>query len=271
MAWYDFILDPFIEMVEGWINDAFAFLKRIVRSALSAITNVFKKIFGYITDWIKKPLDGISIMIENFRRIVCLLGSFPKRARNVTSGLKDIFEGVGMKWMDLGTAFYLGFASIGDLLKYSAEYLNSRLQCGLKFIKNFYRCFLFYILDIIGKILYLVPTVIIFLLRNIFNVDLRPTEESFWEGMEILNEYFFKLTGGHHLIHFSSSVRNDCYVCKRLTDEAVGKQAQKVKTTFTETIPNVMSSGPGQKRIIRGGDKFKEAGKTWVREPSEVK
>ena len=147
MAWYDFILDPFIEMVEGWINDAFAFLKRIVRSALSAITNVFKKIFGYITDWIKKPLDGISIMIENFRRIVCLLGSFPKRARNVTSGLKDIFEGVGMKWMDLGTAFYLGFASIGDLLKYSAEYLNSRLQCGLKFIKNFYRCFLFYILD----------------------------------------------------------------------------------------------------------------------------
>ena len=117
----------------------FAWIWREIKKAVNkAIDALFRAVFG-----------GVLRMIENFRRIVCFLESLPLRARNVTSGVQNIFEGVAKKVEAIGKSINAGAASTGSLFAYTGEYAGTRLECVVQFIKNFYKCSIFYFLRIL--------------------------------------------------------------------------------------------------------------------------
>ena len=135
------------------LRDAFRKIAQIPKMIMNAITSAIERMF-------RVPLDGIMTMIENFKRIICFLQSMPKRTRNVTSGVGNIFLGVEKKVDAIGKSFSAGFNATGTLFAYSGEYAGSRLRCIVKFVQNFYKCVFFYILKSIGgilKIIFLKP------------------------------------------------------------------------------------------------------------------
>jgi len=120
------------------IANLFKMIARIPKMIADAVVNGIEKLF-------RKPLAGIYELIEKFRRIVCFLESLPTRARNVTSGVSNIFLGVEKKVDAIGKSFSVGIESTGTLFAYGGEYAASRLQCIVKFIQNFYKCIFFYV------------------------------------------------------------------------------------------------------------------------------
>ena len=85
------------------------------------------------------------------------------------------------------------------------------------------------------------------------------------EKMDTIFYSFF----GFHLIYFPKSIREDCFVCKRLKNSAVSKKADDVADTFNKKIPEIMKRG-GATQFNRADRQFKESSKVHVREPWHV-
>ena len=127
---------------EGFIGD-------IMKPIFSPIEKVFRSITKSITD----VIDGIDDMIQDFIQIVCFFKTVPKRFRNLESGFDNIFNGIEQEFTALGFAFQLGFNSITEMVAYIAEFVNSYINCGVKFATNFIGCLPFYLADIVGYVM----------------------------------------------------------------------------------------------------------------------
>ena len=183
------------------IANLFKMIARIPKMIADAIMKAVEKIF-------RVPLDGIKTMIENFRRIICFLESLPTRARNVTSGVSNIFLGVEKKVDAIGKSFSAGIESTGTLFAYSGEYAISRVRCIVQFIQNFYKCVFFYILKSIGGILKIIILKPIEYIGNMFGVNMTAQIDRIGEGIITMDMFFYSLLG-FHLIYFPESVRKD--------------------------------------------------------------
>ena len=121
--------------------------------------NVFKPIDKFIKKNVRDPIldliDGIDVMIANFIRIVCFLKTTPNRFRNLGSAFDEVFNGVAQEFVALGYAFELGFDSISSLVYYSAVFIESYLSCAIKLLSNGLECLPFYVIDIVGQIIYI--------------------------------------------------------------------------------------------------------------------
>ena len=102
-------------------------VKNIPKMIANAINKAIETLF-------RKPLAGIMEVIETFRRIMCFFKTIPKRGRNITSGVSNIFSGVEKKWDGLGKSISAGFNSTTTLLVYSGEWAQTRTECIIKFI-----------------------------------------------------------------------------------------------------------------------------------------
>jgi len=85
------------------------------------------------------------------------------------------------------------------------------MVCSVKFATNFSKCFIYYILDIIGYVLYL-PFKLFF-----WVFQLRSVERALWEGIESVDQ-LCKAVTGYHCFHWSNDTMNDCYRCKNKKD-----------------------------------------------------
>jgi hypothetical protein len=244
------------------LRDAFRMIARIPKMIGDAITNAIEKMF-------RVPLDGIMTMIENFKRIICFLESMPKRARNVTSGVSNIFSGVEQKVDALGKSFRAGIESTGTLFAYSGEYAGSRLRCIVQFIKNFYKCIFFYVLKAIGSILKIITLKPIEYIGNMFGINMEIRFQQIGEGIIIADQFFHSLSG-FHIIYFPESVRKDCFTCVRLKGSAVSKRADEWTYTFSKKIPKIMTEEGGDAEFRRAKNQFTESSVIAPREPNEV-
>lgn len=246
---------------------------RKLRNAFRTIANIPKMIANAITNAIERmfrvPLDGIMQLIETFKRIVCFLQSIPKRARNVTSGVGNVFLGVEKKVAAIGKSFNAGINATGTLFSYSGEYAGSRLRCIVKFVQNFYKCVFFYILKSIGGILKVIILKPIEYIGNMFGVNMEVKFEQIGNGIIALDA-FFKSILGFHLIYFPESVRKDCFTCVRLKGSAVSKRADEWKYTFKTKIPHIMTEEGGDPEFRRMDNQFKESSVLVPREPENV-
>jgi hypothetical protein len=244
------------------LRDAFRMIARIPQMIADAINKAVEKIF-------RVPLDGIMVMIENFKRIICFLESMPKRTRNVTSGVSNIFLGVEKKVDALGKSISAGIESTGTLFAYTGEYAGSRLRCIVQFIKNFYKCIFFYVLKSIGSILKVITLKPIEYIGNMFGINMEMRFEQIGEGIIIIDQFFYSIFG-FHIIYFPESIRKDCFTCVRLKGSVVSKQADEWTHTFSKKIPKIMTEDGGDAEFRRAKKQFTESSVIVPREPNEV-
>tara|TARA_B100000902_G_scaffold336675_1_gene337095 strand:- start:1486 stop:2205 length:720 start_codon:yes stop_codon:yes gene_type:complete len=237
----------------------FAWVWRAIKRAVNAaIDALFRAVFG-----------GVMRMIENFKRIVCFLESLPLRARNVTSGVQNIFEGVGKKVEAIGKSFSLGFERTGTLVEYTGEYAETRIECVTKFIKNFYKCALFYLIRIFCEIMYAIITLPVIYVSYLFGVDANKVLFTpIAEGMTYISSYFgFDII--FYLKYLTEGIHDDCYSCRRLKDSALENAGKRWQDTFTKDIPKIMKDG-GAKEFRRAKNQFNESSVLIPREPHLV-
>ena len=244
------------------IANLFKMIARIPKMIADAVVRGIEKLF-------RKPLAGIYALIETFRRIVCFLESLPKRARNVTSGVSNIFLGVEKKVDAIGKSFSVGFESTSTLFAYGGEYAISRVRCIMKFMQNFYKCIFFYILKAIGGILKIIILVPIIYIGSMFGVNMEERIDQIGEGIITMDQFFYSISG-FHLIYFPESVRKDCFTCVRLKGSAVSKRADEWKYTFDTKIPRMMTEEGGDREFRRANNQFAEMSVLVPREPHEV-
>lgn len=244
------------------IANLFKMIARIPKMIADAVVRGIEKLF-------RKPLAGIYELIETFRRIVCFLESLPTRARNVTSGVSNIFLGVEKKVDAIGKSFSAGFESTSTLFAYGGEYAISRVRCIMKFMQNFYKCIFFYILKAIGGILKIIILVPIIYIGSMFGVNMEARIDQIGEGIITMDQFFYSISG-FHLIYFPESVRKDCFTCVRLKGSAVSKRADEWKYTFDTKIPRMMTEEGGDREFRRANNQFAEMSVLVPREPHEV-
>ena len=232
--------------------------RKIKRAVNSAIDSLFRSVFG-----------GVMRMVEDFRRIVCFLESLGLRGRNITSGVGNIFDGVAKKVEAIGKSFSVGIESTGTLASYVGEYTGTRLNCVLDFIKNFYKCAIFYVIRLFCEILYLIITLPFVLVGFIFGVDVdkkafTPAKKALMYGGSLIGVDF-----EFHLKYFTKNIYKDCFSCRRLKDSALANAGNDWKDTFDKKIPKIMKDG-GAKEFRRAKNQFNETSVLVPREPHLV-
>tara|TARA_B110000879_G_scaffold158586_1_gene204753 strand:+ start:783 stop:1538 length:756 start_codon:yes stop_codon:yes gene_type:complete len=244
------------------LRKAWRTIKNIPNMIANAIKNAIERMF-------RKAFAGVLEMIENFKRIICFLQSIPKRSRNITSGVNNIFKGVGKKYEAIGKSIGVGVDSTSNLFIYSGEWAKGRLACVIKFILNLYKCILFYILKAIYSILCIIILEPIKFIGSLFGIDMNKNIDKAGKGIIEIDAFFYSIFG-FHLIYFPESIRKDCFTCVRLKDSAVSKVADKLAWTFNTKIPYIMSEEGGDPEFKRAQNQFFESSVLVPREPQNV-
>jgi len=82
------------------------------------------------------------------------------------------------------------------IIGYIFEFVKTYTVCGVFFIANAKRCFLYYIIEFIGILLYMPVRIMLVILRAI-GINLYPVEKSVWDALEKLDKYVVGNLGFH--------------------------------------------------------------------------
>lgn len=86
-------------------------------------------------------------------------------------------------------------------------------NCGIKRIKNFAPCFLYYMLNAIGAILNAILILFpIWIVKVTTGVDIACFFDMFFSAIDCLDDFWMGLTG-YHLVHYSDYILDKCYYC----------------------------------------------------------
>ena len=115
----------------------------------------------------------------------------------------------------------------------------------------------------IGSLLYIPVIVIIWLLATLKIINLQPFVDKFWifmEKVDILSYKYCKF----HIIHFPKSVREKCFVCKRLKPSVMINVGTQVVKDFTPPDGEVIKPfAAGINDIVEGGQKLGSVFAPW--------
>ena len=274
----DGIKDKIVTPIEDIIDE----IKREFESMIEKIEDIpgfiediFDEIIGDIErlaqeklDDLKRPFKGIDSMIKDFQSLLCWVKTLPVRIDLILNGIDNIFVGVGEQLEIYIQAFEMGVDETGTLANYSGALVKSYIACIEKFIVNLYKCFLYYMVDLFFKLLYL-PVILILWIASLFGVNGYPMEESFWKTMKTLDAFVYN-NAKFHILEFPESIKDDCYRCTRLRKEVVEYQANHLDRVFNEDIPKKLKSSKGVKTIKRGQKQFDEVIALNPRHPKRV-
>jgi hypothetical protein len=234
--------------------------------------NIEKPIKKLIEEEVLDPLldmtNGIDTMIKNFARIVCFLNKSPPRFRNLAASLDNIFTASGEEFVAFGYALELGFNSISKMIVYIATYISNYIDCTFKILENFLDCVIFYVLDIIGQVLYLPIRIVLWVFKTFLQLDLYSIEKQTWEGLDDMDQYLFEIIG-FKILQYPKHIRDNCYTCIRLRTDVIDEQADVVRHSFRKTIPEML--GKSKHKFEKGRKQFHEVfAYPTVREPKYV-
>jgi hypothetical protein len=222
-----------------------------------------------IADAFTKPFKP---MIDGFKKVQDFFDSLPgvfKEIKNrldlIKYGFDDIFGGIGDEFTGLGEGLELGVTDIGAFLEFIFIFLGSYLSCGVYFLTNLKGCIFYYLVEVFGQILYLPVRLIVWFLL-LFKLNLQPTIDKIWVGLEKLDRVVYKYAQVH-IIHYPHGVRQRCYVCKRLKLDSkdgsyksiITRQGDDVKYDFSPGGGIAQKFSEGTNRINRGGEELKSA------------
>jgi hypothetical protein len=247
---------------------------------ITSIGDEFKKIpdkvFTPINEFLKKSvrdpilslIDGIDDMILNFIRIVCFMKSTPTRFRNLGTAFDEVFNGVSQEFVALGYAFDLGFDSISSLVYYTVIFIDSYLGCIMKILSNSLECLPFYLMDVIGQIIYLPLRILLWVFDVFLGIDLYPTEKKLWKGIMEVDEVIYSIFG-FNIARYPKGIRDNCYTCVALKSSVLSERKKNVDITFEDKIPAQL--GKSKPTFDKAKDHFDEVfAFPHAREPKHV-
>jgi len=217
-----------------------------------------------IGDDIAKAFIGpFQPMIDFFQKLPTIGDQIKGRFAEIKNGFDDIFGGIGDEFNGLGEGLELGVSDIGKLLEFIFIFLASYMSCGIYFLTNLKGCIFYYLVEAFGQILYL-PVRLIIGFFLLFKINLQPTVDKIWAGLEKVDKVFYKYAK-FHIIHYTHSVRQRCYVCKRLRVDSPGyksiitRQGDDVNYDFSPGGGIAQKFSAGANRIEKGGDELRHA------------
>ncbi len=151
--------------------------------------------------------------------------------------------GVGHGVEAVGKSFWMSTTDIGDLIWMIGRFTYQWLMCLIALTRELRTCFIFYLVDLIGQILYLVVPISVFLIKHVSGINLE--EEVLYLNLlvEKADQEFYDMLG-YHFAHFPDSVTRTCYTCpngfkvKDSLDQIVDR-AYKVDYDFNVAIPEM--------------------------------
>ena len=152
--------------------------------------------------------------------LTSILGEF-YRTQPVKEGLAQL---IGM-FIKIFTCFFTIMNALFQLLLWGIMllawfplyiiWLVQNIMCAITRVLNLPKCFLWYGMDIAGKIFYLPFHCLFWVLDSILGIGVVNMEYDLWTLLEQMDKYIHDDMGtGYHIIHFPDSAQKLCYTCK---------------------------------------------------------
>lgn len=195
------------------------------------MADVFKDLKNKLTDFLHK-MDTIK---KGFQ-------SLPKRFQYIQKGFGEAGNGIGSMFTNLGQSFKLGSLSINKLFEAIGDFLEFNANCFAYFMQNMDTCIIFYLIDFIARIIYLIVPAFVYLLRITTTINIQNQVDDAFRLIRFMDDQFHSFTGVY-LARFPDSVRNKCYKChhggkvQTINDgvNTIKHRARMVNYTFNET------------------------------------
>jgi hypothetical protein len=124
------------------------------------------------------------------------------------------FKKIGGEFKKVGGFFkkiFDFFKKIGQAFRA----IGTNIKCGFDKIVTLPDCMKWYMLEILGKILYFPITFMLWVFTRAGYPELKQGEKFVWSNMEKIDKMIHS-NMGFHIIHFPDDVVNKCYKCKGL-------------------------------------------------------
>jgi hypothetical protein len=174
-----------------------------------------------------------------FKQIRNVFAAIPK----IGEGTLEIAGGVGRTVATAPAGIYLTWVQAVIFIQTVWVFAFTNLNCAMRMMNNASYCAFFYILDILGQMLYLIPRLIIFAL-NLIGLPATEWEKGIWDILEDIDKWFIDQIG-IHIIHFPKSIRETCFNCRRLKPTAFVSKAQKTADAIKDPIVPLLTGGIG--------------------------
>jgi len=214
-----------------------------IESTIAVVEGVISDITGMISDVQSAITVAQGILMQQRYFMAAAVAALEFR------GLVHIIKGTGELFV--GTIKSLGrlvpdsFTSIIALFTFAISWM----MCLFQNISNMQTCFFYYVLEIIGQILYLPVRIFLWVLYK-FKLDFYSLETSFWDLIEKIDMVFMKYAG-FHISHYPKNIRDKCYNCKRLKVSTLVKRTKPLANDIQKAIPAFVL--PGLNHIAKGG------------------
>uniref|UniRef100_A0A6C0JJ91 Uncharacterized protein n=1 Tax=viral metagenome TaxID=1070528 RepID=A0A6C0JJ91_9ZZZZ len=173
-------------------------------------------------------------------KIINFMITIPARVANLVIGATNIILGIAVTTAHLAEIVPMFSIDILNLLGYMFEFVKTYTVCSVYFIANAKRCVLYYIIEMIGFILYM-PVRIFLLILNAIGINLYPYEHKVWNGLEQL-DHIIVGAAGFHIIYWPKSIRDQCFNCKRLKIDVLMERAGDISGDFFVKAPELLKS-----------------------------
>jgi hypothetical protein len=194
-----------------------------------------------------------------FRPITKFIQRVGKAFRGLGNGFATFGRALGELFTEVPLGLWYFLVQIMIFIQITGEYVFTRMACGVEKIETFGDCFFYYMLDLIGKILYLVLiTFPIWIIEFVSAgcIPARKVEKRVLQYFETIDRCIFDMFG-FHIIHFSKSVRDKCYGCRVLKEKAFKEQGRKFNDNLKNTITPLLSDWT--KTFQKGGNQIGQA------------
>ena len=212
--------------VQGVAQKAGGAVQGVAKKAGGAITNVAKKAGGAVQGVVKKIKKKASSALDKLKDGFKALG---KGIAGIFKKIGDIFKKIGDIFKQIGNIMKLIFVDIPiwigmvfkwiffDVPKWSFYFI----LCAFTKILNLPSCFLWYMLEIVGKILYLPFQLTFWILDLILSksgltsIKIQQTVDKLWWFLDDIDHFQYQFTG-FHIVHYPNDVIRKCYECRGL-------------------------------------------------------
>jgi len=167
--------------------------------------------------------------------------------------ITDIITGVGETFLGSIETLAFSIPDIFDGIVTLIEFSLSNLFCFIKILGNFKSCIFYYILDIIGQLMYLPIRITLWAVKQFLKVNVYPLEQKIWEYIDLADCALHKFTG-FYLTHYPPNVIDDCYNCCRVKTSVLYQKGQQINDDINKYAPDLL--WPGIKNIEKGAQKF---------------
>jgi len=217
--------------------------KDIIRPVNNLIKDSVNMFTGLINGMIYGLQRGINGFFDVLGTVVGFINETAARFIQMGKGMNDIFKGLFVTEMNgLGEGLRLGFSNIGELLKWSGEFIFSYINCGVHYIQNLQRCIFFYMVDSFGQIMYIPIRILLWFMKTFLFRDMYPLENMVWDILERADQYIFQYTGVH-ISHYPKNIRDLCYNCKRMKVDALKDKVKQINYDFSHKMPELLQAG----------------------------